>query len=149
MTLTRLSELHLKGLQIHREKVKRVHAKSKTPLTVNTLAPLHRFPWQQSTLQLTSPFGPESLQSSDFFPLSHWILVAHPLANTAADICPLVPSTLYLPQRSAKEGHSFSVFISAQSSQPFVETHSYHLRPYTRKYVSFIRTSFIFLTIAK
>ena len=124
MTLTSLSELHLKGLQIHREKVKRVLAKSKTPLTVNPLAPLHRFPWQQSTLQLTLPLGPESLQSSDLSSLSHWILVAHPLANTAADICPLVPSTLYLPHRSAKEGHSFSVFISAQSSQPFVETHS-------------------------
>ena len=52
-----------------------------------------------------------------------WALVVQPLAYTAADIPPLDPSTLYLPQRLATEGQSVSFLMSAQSSQPFVETH--------------------------
>ena len=106
-----------------RKKATRAHAKSMMALTTGTLAPLHRSPSQQLISHLTLAEGSDDLHKSDFSPASHWALVVQPLAYTAADIPPLDPSTLYLPQRLATEGQSVSFLMSAQSSQPFVETH--------------------------
>ena len=108
-----------------KEKTATTHAKKRKPLTIGTLAPLHRSLSQQCTSQVLTSYPRPStnlhafLQSEIFAQFFTKLLMVVPLFSA---------SIWAFTQASESEGHVVS-FLLTQSAQLFCEPHWQHLIP--------------------